>query len=198
MKSHWTLSVLLSSALVVGCGGSGTDNSQDIEENSVTPGAPGVAQERSAAEPAPAARGDTSAVTRRSATLAPADVDRVNDLQTRPSTSSTSRSRLPEFREVTVPAGTALPLELLTALSSETARVETPVRARLSQALVVDGYTVMPAGAVLTGTVTDVDRAGRVQGRSRLAFVFNEAEVNGGREDLRTNPLAFEGGSDQG
>ena len=99
---------------------------------------------------------------------------------------------------MTVPAGTALPLELLTAVSSETAKVETPVRARLRQAVVVDGYTVLPAGTVLHGNVTDVERAGRVQGRSRLAFRFTEAEVDGGREELRTNPLSFEGEATKG
>jgi hypothetical protein len=94
---------------------------------------------------------------------------------------------------VTVPAGTALPLELLTPLSSETAQVETPVRARVRQTINVDGLTAIPQGTVLTGTVTDVARAGRVQGRSRLAIRFDSATVNGVRENLRTNPVVFEG-----
>jgi hypothetical protein len=97
-----------------------------------------------------------------------------------------------------VPAGTALPLELLTAISSETAQLETPVRARLRQGVVVDGYTALPAGAILHGTVIDVERAGRVQGRARLAFRFTEAEFDGGREDLRTNPITFEGEATKG
>jgi hypothetical protein len=99
---------------------------------------------------------------------------------------------------VTVPAGTALSLELLTAVSSETAQVETPVRARLRQAVVVDDYTALPAGTILSGNVTDVDRAGRVRGRSRLAFRFTEAELDGAREDLRTNPVSFEGEATKG
>ena len=99
---------------------------------------------------------------------------------------------------MTVPAGTALPLELLTAVSSETAQVETPVRARLRQAVVVDDYTALPAGTVLHGNVTDVDRAGRVRGRSRLAFRFTEAELDGGREELRTNAVSFEGEATKG
>jgi hypothetical protein len=61
------------------------------------------------------------------------------------------------------------------------------------QAVAVNGRTALPAGTVLTGTVTDVARAGRVQGRSRLAFRFDAATVNGVRENLRTNPLVFEG-----
>jgi hypothetical protein len=40
---------------------------------------------------------------------------------------------------VTVASGTNCPLELLTALSSETATVESEVRARLKQAVTVDG-----------------------------------------------------------
>jgi hypothetical protein len=97
-----------------------------------------------------------------------------------------------------VPRGTALALDLVTALSSETAQVETPVSARLRQAVVVDGVTALPAGATVTGTVTDVDRAGRVQGRSRLAFRFTEIDINGNREDLRTNPVSFEGEATKG
>ena len=119
-------------------------------------------------------------------------------LRRRRSEASAPAPAAPRWRDVTVPAGTALPLELLTAISSETAQVETPVRARLRQAVVVDDYTALPAGTVLHGNVTDVDRAGRVRGRSRLAFRFTEAELDGGREDLRTNPVSFEGEATKG
>jgi len=86
----------------------------------------------------------------------------------------------------------------MTAVSSETAQIETPVRARLRQALVVGGYTALPAGAIFSGTVVDVVRAGRVQGRSRLAIRFNEVAFDNGREDIRTNPIAFEGDATRG
>ncbi len=92
-----------------------------------------------------------------------------------------------------MPVGTSLPLELMTALSSETAQVETPVQARVRQAVEIGGHTAIPAGTVLSGSVTDVARAGRVQGRSRLAFRFDSATVNGVRENLRTEPITFEG-----
>ena len=111
--------------------------------------------------------------------------------ESRNARSAAPAARVPEWKELTVPEGTALPLELETALSSETARVETPVRARLRQAVVVDGHTVLPAGAIVTGEVTDVERAGRVKGRARLAFTFNHVEADNVREDLKTNPLTF-------
>jgi hypothetical protein len=99
---------------------------------------------------------------------------------------------------VTVPAGTALPLELMTALSTETATVEMPVRARLRQAVVVEGDTAIPAGTILSGNVSEVERPGRVKGRARLVVRFTEAEINGVREDLRTNPVVFEGEATKG
>jgi len=99
---------------------------------------------------------------------------------------------------VTVPAGTNLSLELLTALSSETATVESPVEARLRQPVEVAGRTALPVGTMLRGTVTDVARAGRVQGKSRLAFRFDSATVHGERENLRTNPVTFEGEASKG
>jgi hypothetical protein len=97
-----------------------------------------------------------------------------------------------------VPAGTALPLELITPLSSETATVETPVRARLRQAISADGIAVLPAGTELVGSVTDVERAGRVKGLAHLTFAFTEADVAGAREKIRTNPLTFEGKATKG
>jgi len=57
---------------------------------------------------------------------------------------------------------------------------------------------VLPAGTVVNGNVIDVARAGRVQGRSRLTFRFTEAEIDGGREDFRTNPITFEGEATKG
>ena len=104
----------------------------------------------------------------------------------------------PQWREVTLPAGTEIPLEMTSALSSASAQVETPVSARLRNAVVINGDTAIPAGTVVNGTVTDVERSGRVQGRAHLSFAFNEARMNGGREDLRTNPISFEADATKG
>jgi hypothetical protein len=98
-----------------------------------------------------------------------------------------------------VPANTALTLELLTPLSSETTTLESPVRARLKQAISVDGFTILPVGTQLVGNVTEVEQAGRVKGRSRLAFAFTEVTVpGGGRDKLKTNPVVFEGEASKG
>jgi hypothetical protein len=101
-------------------------------------------------------------------------------------------------RTLTIPAGTSLPLELTTAVSSETARIEMPVSARLRRSVTVDGVAVLPAGAVVNGEVVDVDRPGRVQGRARLGLRFTSVTVDGRREELRTNPVTFEGEQTKG
>ena len=85
--------------------------------------------------------------------------------------------RLPEYREVTIPAGTALPLEMTSTISSGSAEVEAPVSAKLRNSITVDGETAIPAGAVLRGNVTDVERSGRVSGRAHVSFAFNEASI---------------------
>jgi hypothetical protein len=196
MKLQWLSAFLLSSAVVAGCGDRAANN-ENVEETAAPPAATDPT-----GQPAPAAPlgGSTSSQE---------DDTAIRDRQAettaaRPTTgSSASRAaapaaRAPQFRDVTVPAGTALPLELMTPLSSETATVEMPVRARVRQSVVVDGYTALPAGTVLTGHVTDVERAGRVRGRSRLAFRFTEAQIAGADEDVRTNPIAFQGEATKG
>jgi hypothetical protein len=202
MRNLSTGAVLLTCGLVVGCGNQQPENSRNLEPNAPAVAAEnaGVAEVGPAVDPAQSAppasaRRDGAAVSDTSRRFSPAP-DKVGEAPRREATAPAPAA--PRFRDVTVPAGTALPLELLTAVSSETAQVETPVRARLRQAVVVDDYTALPAGTVLHGNVTEVDRAGRVRGRSRLAFRFTEAELDGGREELRTNPVAFEGEATKG
>jgi hypothetical protein len=98
----------------------------------------------------------------------------------------------PEWREVTLSAGTVLPLVLTTAVSSETAIVETAVSARLRQPVSTADTVALPEGTVFTGTVTDVERSGRVQGRAHLAVVFDQAQLEETTLPIRTHEVRFE------
>lgn len=62
----------------------------------------------------------------------------------------------------------------------------------------VDGITVLPAGAVFHGNVTAVERSARVKGRARLVFRFTEVAIDGQRDPVSTAPLTFEGESTKG
>ena len=57
----------------------------------------------------------------------------------------------PAFVEVTIPAGTTLPVVLETAVASDTSTVEQAVVARLSSAVEVNGAAAVPANSTLHG-----------------------------------------------
>lgn len=106
--------------------------------------------------------------------------------------------RAPEYREVTLPAGTTLQLQLQSAVASDSSAVEDTVRAELRQAVTVDGATVLPAGTELVGTVTNVERSGRVKGRARIAYRFNSLTHAGERYDIATAPLSHQAEATKG
>src|SRR5512140_3381334 len=96
--------------------------------------------------------------------------------------------KTPEYREVTVAAGTEIPITLETAIASDTSRVEGPVRARVRHAVVVNGVDVVPEGSILTGAVTEAQRSARVKGRARVAFRLTTLQPANSDErvDVRT------------
>jgi hypothetical protein len=104
----------------------------------------------------------------------------------------------PTIHEVTLASGTPLRLDLVTAVGSDSSRVEEPVRATLRQAVVVKGQTVLPAGTELTGVVTDVERSGRVKGLARVAFRFTSLRHAGERYAIQTAPVAQQAAATKG
>ncbi len=97
---------------------------------------------------------------------------------------------VPQYREVTIPAGTTLRLELTSAVASDSSKVEDAVRAELRQPITVDGREVLPAGTDVAGRVTAVDRSGRVKGRARVAFRFDSVSVGGDEYEINTAAVA--------
>lgn len=104
----------------------------------------------------------------------------------------------PVYREVTIPAGTTLRLDLASAVASDTSRVEDAVRATLRQAVSVNGETVLPAGTELAGIVTDVDDSGRVKGRAHVAYRFSTLRMDGERYDIVTAPISHQAEATKG
>jgi hypothetical protein len=81
--------------------------------------------------------------------------------------------------DVTLPAGTVLPVALETAVGSDTSRVEQPVSGRLRRAIIVGGAEVLPAGTALGGHVTAAQRPGKVKGRGLIAMRFTQLDTPG-------------------
>jgi hypothetical protein len=98
----------------------------------------------------------------------------------------------PSYRDVTIPAGTVLPVELTSSVASDSSNVEDPVRASLRRSVRVGGVEALPAGTALLGHVTSAERAGRVKGRARVVVRFTELDVpgDGGRHSIQTQAIA--------
>jgi hypothetical protein len=97
---------------------------------------------------------------------------------------------IPVYKEVTIPAGTTLRLDLASSIASDTSKVEDAVNAKVREAVVVGGQAVVPAGASLAGVVTDVADSGRVKGRARIAYRFNSLTLDDERYDIATAPTS--------
>jgi hypothetical protein len=69
-----------------------------------------------------------------------------------------------------VPAGTALMVKLETTLATFSNKPGDPFQARLSQPVVLDGRTVIPAGAVVEGRVTKVAEPRRISGKPTIGI----------------------------
>jgi hypothetical protein len=94
----------------------------------------------------------------------------------------------PAWREVTIPAGTTLPVVLDTSVGSDTSRVEEAVTAHLSRAVTIGGETVLPEGSRIAGVVTDATRSAKVKGRAHIAMRFDSLTPRGDdqRYQIRT------------
>ena len=97
----------------------------------------------------------------------------------------------PQYTEVTVPAGTTLSLMLDSTLASDVSEVEDPVRARIARPVMVEGMPAIPEGSLVFGTVTTVDASGKVKGRARLAFRFDQLDVDGDRYEIRSDTVSY-------
>jgi hypothetical protein len=111
---------------------------------------------------------------------------------TSPAAVAQGKKDLPVYREVTIPSGTALRLDLQSAVSSDGSRVEDTVRASLRQPVSVDGKPILPTGTELVGTVTDVARSGRVKGRARVAYRFDSLRYDSERYPIATSQISHQ------
>src|SRR5271166_1966744 len=73
---------------------------------------------------------------------------------------------------VTIPAGTKIPLSLKQAISTKNARDGDAVYAETAFPFVVGERVIVPAGSYIQGTITHVERGGRVKGRAEILMHF--------------------------
>ena len=137
--------------------------------------------------------------------------DRIEDLRTRargdssyaaaPSTSRPSTGQATSRGTTTttarggeIPAGTEMDVRLSGKLNSGTAAVEDRFEATTLVDINVDGRTLVPAGSVVRGVVTDVQPATRTNRTAKMTVSFDQLTVNGRGYPIRgTVTQAIEG-----
>jgi type IV secretory pathway VirB10-like protein len=127
---------------------------------------------------------------------APVQTARVEPVQEQARMPDPPAAAVPEFEEVVLPSSSVIGLEVDTALSSERARVEDRVEARVTRDVMADGRLAIPAGSRVLGAVTMVERGGKVKQSARLGVRFHTLVLSNGREvPLSTEPVYRDGES---
>lgn len=102
----------------------------------------------------------------------------------------------PQFEEVTVPTDAVIGLQIDSSLSSDTARIEDRVEARVARDVRADGQVAIPAGSRVLGSVSIVERGGKMRERARLGVRFHTLILADGTEvALQTETVVREGES---
>ena len=116
-----------------------------------------------------------------------------------PSRPEPAAPALPAFEELVIPSSSVIGLQVETPVSSERARVEDRVDARVLRDVLVDGRTAIPAGSRAIGSVTTVERGGKVKERARLGVRFHTLVLADGTTlQMRTDAIMREGDSPAG
>jgi len=102
----------------------------------------------------------------------------------------------PQFVEVIVPASSVVGLQVETSVTSETAKVEDRIEARVTRDVMADGRVAIPAGTRVMGDVTLVERGGKMKDKARLGVRFHTLVLaDSSQVALRTDSIYREGAS---
>lgn len=99
------------------------------------------------------------------------------------------------FDELVVSADSVLGLQVDTSTSSETARVEDVVEAHVTRDVKVGDRVAVPSGSRVLGSVTQVDRGGKVKEPARLGVRFHTIVLADGTRLAMNTDTVFRGGT---
>lgn len=101
-----------------------------------------------------------------------------------------------QYDELVIPADSVIGLQVEHAVTTERAKVEDPVRARVTRDVRVRDQVAIPAGARAEGSVTLVERGGRLKDQARLGIRFHTIVLaDGTRLPINTETIYREGES---
>lgn len=120
------------------------------------------------------------------------------------STSVERRPAVPEppqkrYEDLVVAADSVIGLQIETTVTSAQAKVEDPVKARVSRDVKVRDRVAIPAGSRAEGSITLVEKGGRLKDQARLGIRFHTIVLaDGTRLPITTDTIYREGDSPAG
>ena len=82
----------------------------------------------------------------------------------------------PRSETMVIPTGTDIMATLVSGLSTDINHSGDPFRARTTESVQVDGRTVVPAGSMIHGVLSNVQDSGKIKGRARMTLSFTQIE----------------------
>lgn len=99
----------------------------------------------------------------------------------------------PKFQDVTLPAGSTIPVRLTQALASNTNQTGDSFSGVVAADVMQDGLVVLSRGATVTGTVVDAKDATHFKGNSSISIALNGVTRHGDHLALPTEAITEEG-----
>jgi outer membrane lipoprotein SlyB len=109
---------------------------------------------------------------------------------------ASQQAQKPRYATLTIPAGTNVIASLGTTLSTDANHSGDAFVATTTEPIIIDGKTVVPAGARMRGTLSDVQASGRISGRARMTLGFDEITDSAGKTHaISAQPLTMQAAS---
>ncbi len=99
----------------------------------------------------------------------------------------------PVVHNVTIPAGTILPVRITQTLDSATTQQGQSFSGSIASDVVIDGLTTLHQGAAVAGNVTAVQEAAHFKGSALLSIQLTSLTRRGDQIALNTDPYSAEG-----
>ena len=101
-----------------------------------------------------------------------------------------------QFEDLVLPADTVIGLQIDNAITTERAKVEDQVRARVTRDVKVRDQVAIPAGSRAEGSITLVDKGGRLKDAARLGIRFHTIVLaDGTKLPINTETIYRDGDS---
>jgi len=99
----------------------------------------------------------------------------------------------PTYQDVTVPAGTTIPVRITQTLDSAVTQQGTPFNGVVTHEVVAHGMVVIPAGAAVSGRVVAAHDAAHFKGSSLLSIELTSLTRHSKTVSLSTEPYSVQG-----